>query len=128
MKGGQERRGGIIITQPSSEKEAKMLKKKKEPLLIVFHFIRHYSRIERAISFQAIDEARIFEKKKKKGKRPRYSINPSPSDYLSNPRRNRGSQPTSQLASGSLNFTGVLLNGQLEAREGMNKFPSITTR
>lgn len=126
MKGGQERLGGIIITQPSSEKEAKMLKK-KEPLLIVFHFIRHYSRIERAISFQAIDEARIFEKKKK-GKRPRYSINPSPSDYLSNPRRNRGSQPTSQLASGSLNFTGVLLNGQLEAREGMNKFPSITTR
>lgn len=66
MKGGQERRGGIIITQPSSEKEAKMLKKKKEPLLIVFHFIRHYSRIERAISFQAIDEARIFEKKKKR--------------------------------------------------------------
>lgn len=64
MKGGQERRGGIIITQPSSEKEAKMLKK-KEPLLIVFHFIRHYSRIERAISFQAIDEARIFEKKKR---------------------------------------------------------------
>lgn len=67
MKGGQERRGGIIITQPSSEKEAKMLKRKKEPVLIVFHFIRHYSRIERAISFQAIDEARIFEKKKKKG-------------------------------------------------------------
>lgn len=127
MKGGQERRGGIIITQPSSEKEAKMLKKKGTSS----HRFSFYPPLfeNRASDFISGDRRGAdIRKKKKKGKRPRYSINPSPSDYLSNPRRNRGSQPTSQLASGSLNFTGVLLNGQLEAREGMNKFPSITTR
>lgn len=127
MKGGQERRGGIIITQPSSEKEAKMLKKKRNLFSSFFILSAIIRESSERFHFRR-STRRGYSKKKKKGKRPRYSINPSPSDYLSNPRRNRGSQPTSQLASGSLNFTGVLLNGQLEAREGMNKFPSITTR
>lgn len=128
MKGGQERRGGIIITQPSSEKEAKMLKKKRNLFSSFFILSAIIRESSERFHFRRSTRRGYSKKKKKKGKRPRYSINPSPSDYLSNPRRNRGSQPTSQLASGSLNFTGVLLNGQLEAREGMNKFPSITTR